>query len=110
MALPQCPVAGKTQWGGLAAATALITAMAGCQVEDYNLNDIPTDSLYVTTGVSAPVGSSTITLNDLIKKAEIDGLETDEAGLLVFRYDTTYKFSLASVELDKIDQTSKLSA
>ncbi|MCQ2233897.1 MAG: hypothetical protein MJZ24_04030 [Paludibacteraceae bacterium] len=93
----------------LAAAGLFCSALfCQCSVEDYALEDLQTDSLQIHTGIAAPIGNSTITMADLIKKQGIEGLGTDESGLLVFTYDTTTYINIDNCELEDLNIDAKI--
>lgn len=76
----------------------LLFSQTGCEIEDYNLSDISTDDLVLTTSISSPIGQSSISIEDLLKKQNIEGLGYDENGLVVFAYDTLQHFAVESIQ------------
>ena len=79
-----------------------------CEVEKYELDNLQTDSMEINTGIGAPLGTSTITVADLIKKQNVKGLTADESGMLIFKYDTTTHFGLESVKIKGFDHKSQI--
>jgi hypothetical protein len=79
-----------------------------CEVEKYELDNLQTDSMEINTGIGAPLGTSTITVADLIKKQNVKGQTADESGMLIFKYDTTTHFGLESVKIKGFDHKSQI--
>lgn len=68
--------------------------ITSCKVEDYNLSDISTDDLVVNTAVSSPIGQCFISVEDLVKQQDIEGLGYGDDGVVVFAYDTVQHFQI----------------
>lgn len=83
---------------------ALIVCQTSCVVEDYNLSDLDTENLELSTSVTAPVGHCSISITDLLDMQNVEGLGYDENGLLVFTYDTTQHFDISGIKMDGIDR------
>lgn len=81
-----------------------------CEFEDYNLSDLDTDNISISTGLPAPIGRSSITIKDLLEKQDIDGMGYDSTGMVIFRYDTIQHFDLEGIEFSGFDSDEKVSA
>lgn len=89
-------------------ASAVMCALTACEVEDYNLSDLDTDDLELSTGLSAPLGRSTVTIEDLLKNQDIEGLGYDSTGLIVFQYDTIQHFSIEGIEFQGFSSEERI--
>ena len=63
----------------LAFFSSLILLGSGCSKEEYDLENLSTDSLLIKTALAAPIGSVKMRLNDIVRHKGINGeLITDE--------------------------------
>lgn len=81
-----------------------------CKVEDYDLSDLSSDSLQVKTAIDAPLGRTSISIADMMKRQKIEGLTEDESGLLVFSYDSTVHFTRPDFSINTVERKRKKTA
>ena len=82
----------------LCVVSAFFVCLSACKVEDYNLSDINTDDLELSTSVGSPIGRSSISIADLLKKQDVAGLGYDENGVVVFTYDSVQHFEIEPIK------------
>ena len=66
----------------LAFFSSLILLGSGCSKEEYDLENLSTDSLLIKTALAAPIGDVKMTLNDIVKHDGIGGQITTENAVI----------------------------
>lgn len=75
----------------------LSVAMSGCIDDSYDLDNF-SDDIYVKLEQVLPVGSSAVSLSDMLAEMDMEGLEQGEDGLIYFQYDTVSKIMVPAFE------------
>lgn len=85
----------------------LALAISSCIDDSYDLDNF-SDDLYIPIEQVVPVGSSVVTVADLLKEMELEGLHESSDGLIYFQYDTVSSFYVNSLEFELEKDTTKL--
>lgn len=78
-----------------------------CVDDSYDLDNF-SDDVFVPIEQVFPVGSSEVSVKDLLSELDLEGLDEDADGLIYFQYDTVSTFDLNSFVFDLEGDTSLL--
>lgn len=81
--------------------------LSSCVDDSYDLDHF-SDDLYIPIQQVLPVGSSVVTVKDLLNELDMKGLNAEADGLVYFQYDTVTSFNIQSFDFELDKDTSRL--
>lgn len=78
-----------------------------CNVDDYDLKGVTSDSLEITTAIDAPLAYTTVTIADMLKHQHVNGLTEDESGILSFYYEDSIHYDRPDFNIDTVQRDKK---
>lgn len=76
-----------------------LLGLSSCVEDGYDLENLSTE-VQVKTSFAGPIGKTSVSVGDLLEELDVEGLEEEASGLLVFRYDTVTHFGVEPFEIE----------